>query len=117
MRFLLEVVRRKHVIVRRDEGFEEAPGPSCDEAQCPGVRFPKRIRTVYRRKTRPLCDCWRDHPQDHEWSCDQPCSSTHECEHDDGCPTESNAAGHPPIVSKQIEPGAEPRLSRGHPFE
>ena len=32
-RVFLEIVRRQHVVGRRDEGFEEAPGPPRDQAQ------------------------------------------------------------------------------------
>ena len=37
LRVLLEVVRRQHVVRRRDEGLEEAPGAPRDQAQRAGV--------------------------------------------------------------------------------
>ena len=36
-RIFLEIVRRQHVIRRRDEGLEEPPGPARDQPQGPGV--------------------------------------------------------------------------------
>ena len=39
------------------------------------------------------------------------------CTQDHGRTTERNAAGHPPIVSAQIEPCRRLRLSGGYPFE
>ena len=37
-RVLLEIVRRQHVVGRRDEGLEEPPGPPRDQPQRLGVR-------------------------------------------------------------------------------
>ena len=118
LRFFLEVVGRKHVIVRRDEGLEEAPGAAGDQPQCSRVRGGERIGAGHgRRTTRPPRDGRRQHPQDHEWSRDRPCPAPDACDDDSGRSRERDAAGHPPVEAAEIEPDAELRLSGGDPLE
>ena len=70
-----------------------------------------------RRAARPLRDDRRQHPQDQEWSGDQPGPVPGVRDDDRGRGGERDAAGHPPVEAAEIERQAELRLRGGDPLE
>ena len=73
LRGFLKIVRWQPVVASGDEGFEEAPGPSRDQAQftCFGIRQ-RRLMFKAPRPTDPGGDSWRCQPQQTCQQCHRP---------------------------------------------
>ena len=114
----LKVVGREMVVLRHDEGIEEAPRAACDQPQRPRIGNRARRWTRQRRWTAgPLRDDRRQHPQDHEWSCDE---QSHGLDQRDDARcrrAERHAARHSLVEPADIEGEVEPRLSGGDPLQ
>ena len=79
---LLKIVGRQHVVCRRDECFEEAPGAPGDQPQRQGVRRGDRKMTVLKRRHAcPARDEGGQRPQEHERYRDRPASQPEGIKH------------------------------------
>ena len=118
LRVFLEIVGRQHVVRRRHERLEEAPGSPRDEAQILpvliGDREPPRDGL---RAAGPHGECRRRQPQQGERQRKRP-GRRHrgDSARGDGEP-ESRAARHVPIEAVEPQPRPAGRLRRRRPFE
>src|SRR5579863_6897955 len=117
-RFLLKVVRRKHMVFRRNEGLEEPPSPARDETQGPRVSGGDWfVDCPGRRQACPSRDGWRECPQNHERGRNRPRGwlGPHDeepCSNRDG-----NTTGHLAVEPTQLQPRTDFCLRGSDPFE
>ena len=117
-RVLLEVVRRQHVVVRRNERLEVAPGAPRDQSQGACVRVGERQATLEgRRAADPDGNGGRCDPQHHERRRHPPGIGSQPLHQDGGADGDRNAATHAPIGALEVEPRAEVRLSGSDPLQ
>ena len=117
VRILLIVVRRKHVVFRRHECFEEVPSAARREAQAFRLSVRQRAPVGTRRSAHPPGDGRRQHPGAEQRTCDQPDPILGV---DDGkLPTYSqhDSAQHAPIESGHTELPIGTRRRRRHPLQ
>src|SRR5579872_6852120 len=102
--FFLKIVRRKHVILRRDEGLEETPSAARDQAQALPVRDRERIVNGFSRlPANPSRNGRRQQPKTQEWRRDRPGIRLGPCDKNYGGGGESDTAGHLPIEPDKAE--------------
>ena len=116
-RVFLEIVRREHMVPRRDEGLEEMPGPARDQAQRLRVRGGDRRQCRFRRQADPARDGRRDEPKHDERRRHRP-RIRRGPRDERPCPgRQRNPTGHLAIESEHIEPWADLRLSGCDPLK
>ena len=118
LRVFLKIVRRQHVVRRRHEGLEEAPGAACDQPQSAGVRIRDRQATRHeRRQARPSSDGRRCDPSDRERRRHRPGVVPDAPDDDRSNDADGDTTDHLPIEPAKVEPRAHLRLSCRDPVE
>ena len=118
LRRFLEVVWRQGIFGGRDEVLEEAPCPSGDQSQRPGVRLGQRTPAQHsRRKARPKRHRRGCEPGERERQRQGPGGVAPNARHTNGCDAAQHRAAHPLVGTAHPQTGARRRLRRRNPFE
>src|SRR5882724_149018 len=114
----LEIVRRKHVVMRRNKGLEKPPGSTGGQPQGMDVLGARQtLRDTRRWKTNPVGNCRRSEPQNAKRRGDEPRLVSGDPSRHGGRQTHKDRSGHPSIVGKHGWLPPDARLAGRRPFK